>query len=197
MFLLYEELPRNVDLSGVKYELNLAFDSVLYALKAISDPDLTDKDKLESFLNILIIGHLPSEDVWLDLYDQVINLLSDASPETAVPTDLNGNPIKIKSNQPNIKTYDSDFDAQMIYAAFKQAYGIDLIDQQGKLHWYKYQALLNALPENTMFYQVRNIRNTNLSDIKDKEQRHTMAKLKEQVALPDEYVEKEGDMSGS
>lgn len=51
---------------------------------------------------------------------------------------------------------DFDVDADYIYAAFMQAYGIDLIDTD--LHWHKFLALLNALPSDTIMAQIMGIR---------------------------------------
>jgi len=35
-----------------------------------------------------------------------------------------------------------------------QAYGIDLIDEQGKLHWLKFRALLHGLPTETRLMEI-------------------------------------------
>ncbi len=39
-----------------------------------------------------------------------------------------------------------------------QAYNIDLIEEQGKLHWKKFNALLSGLPDGTKFVEVMKIR---------------------------------------
>lgn len=70
---------------------------------------------------------------------------------------------------------DFDIDADYIYAAFMQAYGIDLIDSD--LHWHKFSALLNALPSDTIMAQIMGFRGYNG---KDKE----MNKNKSRWALP-------------
>lgn len=56
------------------------------------------------------------------------------------------------------KSLDYIQDAELIYAAFLQDYGIDLIDQQDKLHFLKFKALLNSLSEKTRLMQVVQIR---------------------------------------
>lgn len=47
-------------------------------------------------------------------------------------------------------------DADMIRAAFQQAYGIDLY--RDKLHWFRFSCLLSCLPENTRYSDVLSIR---------------------------------------
>jgi hypothetical protein len=48
-------------------------------------------------------------------------------------------------------------DGEYIYAAFKQAYNIDLVDVDG-LHWHKFKALFLSLPENTKMSEIMRLR---------------------------------------
>src|SRR5690606_1279593 len=54
--------------------------------------------------------------------------------------------------------YDLEKDAEYIYASFMHDYGIDLFEQQGKLHWRKFKALLVGLSDDSMFKRVVAIR---------------------------------------
>ena len=54
------------------------------------------------------------------------------------------------------KMTDFDQDADMIRAAFRQAYGIDLF--RAKLHWTEFTELLNNLPTGTRYADVLEIR---------------------------------------
>ena len=49
-------------------------------------------------------------------------------------------------------------DAALILAAFRQAYGIDLYHEQGRLHWLEFLALLSGIPQNTRLSEVMEIR---------------------------------------
>lgn len=49
-------------------------------------------------------------------------------------------------------------DAGRIYAGFIQAYGIDLYEQWGKMHWQTFCELLANLPSDTAFAEVVSIR---------------------------------------
>ena len=49
-------------------------------------------------------------------------------------------------------------DAFLIYAAFRQAYGIDLHAERGKMHFTEFVALFSALPEDTRLSKVMSVR---------------------------------------
>ena len=49
-------------------------------------------------------------------------------------------------------TLDYDIDADYIYAAFMQGYGIDLMEEG--LHWHKFLALWAALPDDTAMSKI-------------------------------------------
>lgn len=79
--------------------------------------------------------------------------------------------------------YDSDY----IFAGFKQAYGIDLMDEP--LHWHKFLALLMSLPEDTMMTKIIGYRSYNGNS---KTPGHAeYMRLKSEWSLPVEYTEEE------
>lgn len=51
---------------------------------------------------------------------------------------------------------DWDMDADYVYAAFMQAYGIDLVDAD--LHWHKFLALFHGLPADTYILKIMEYR---------------------------------------
>lgn len=57
--------------------------------------------------------------------------------------------------------YDFEQDDSLILAAFSQAYGIDL--EVATMHWWKFSALLVALPKDTLFMEIVGYR---VADIK-------------------------------
>ena len=189
MFHLYDDVPHSVKFKGVEYQLNLMFDVVLLAFSALSDQGMTPEDRLETFLSILVKGRLPAVGSWPELFDVLLELLNPTKPK-AQQYDINGDPIEPPDKKKSL-SFDFDVDADLIYAAFWQTYGIDLVKQRGKLHWYSFKALLNGLPDDTLFTKVRQIRQTDLSKIKDKEQKREMRRMKREVALPDEGDQRE------
>ena len=85
--------------------------------------------------------------------------------------------------------YDLEQDAEYIYASFLQDYGIDLFEQQGKLHWYQFKALLAGLSETTKFKRVLEIRQMPLPTGKNSgKHRAEVEKIKKAYALKNKAV---------
>src|SRR5690625_2519881 len=85
------------------------------------------------------------------------------------------------------KAHDLVQDAEYIYASFMHTYRIDLFEQQGKLHWKKFKALLNGLSEDSIFSRVVGIRNAELPSGKGmQKERERLRKLKQKFALEED-----------
>lgn len=188
MLSLFNSLPSDIHFNGESYPVDFSFNGVLYAFSVLKDPDLTDEDKAETFARLLV-NDIPAETDgvdWIEFFYVIQEALLPS--KKVVRYDQNGEVIK--SRPKKIKPdFDFDFDADELFSAFMQAYHIDLIEQQGKLHWFKFIALLRNLPEDTNFMQIRQIRSTDLSEIKDKERKKAIRKAKKEVALPDDEEE--------
>ncbi len=72
-------------------------------------------------------------------------------------------------------------DADVIFAAFRQVYGIDLTKED--LHWYVFCALFSALSEDNAFLTLIRLRTMDETAIKNPERRRKVQKLKEKVRL--------------
>lgn len=186
MFRLDEKFTDEIYVEDTVYQLDLSFDLVLTAFRALKDKEMTFYDRLQTYLELLIIGDIPEIEFWIPAYD-AINQLVMTEQTTGVRYDLNGDPMP-SPNSSKESDFDFEVDAKYIFAAFMQAYGIDLIEVQGKLHWTKFVALLNALPSDTVFRQIRQIRSTDLSKIKDKDQRELIRIQQNEFALPDTEI---------
>ena len=85
------------------------------------------------------------------------------------------------------KAFDLAQDAEFIYASFMHTYQIDLFEQQGKLHWKKFKALLNGLSEDSIFSRVVGIRTAELPSGKGmQKERERLRKLKQKFALEED-----------
>lgn len=80
-------------------------------------------------------------------------------------------------------TLDYHCDAAYVLGAFQQAYGIDLTTD--KVHWWRFMALMQALPQETALSQILQIRTTDTSEM-DPATRQRYEAAKEQYALPPE-----------
>lgn len=90
----------------------------------------------------------------------------------------------VKRGKGDAKTsYNFLHDAELIYAAFMSQYGIDLSRED--MHWYKFRALFKGLKSDNKISEVMQLREMNLSEIKDSDVRRKYQKLKKFWELPD------------
>lgn len=75
-------------------------------------------------------------------------------------------------------------DGPLLWAAFLQAYGIDLHDPALSLHWWEFMALVQALPESCRICAIIDYRTHDLADL-PKETRKQYEQLRRIYALPD------------
>lgn len=196
MFKLNDPLDDCITVNGIEHRLNMAFDNVMDALEALADKEMTEIDRIDVFLEIMV-GESANDfelETKLNMVNDVIECIN-SEPIESQPVDLDGNPMP-HPKRDGEQLVSFLFDAKYIYAAFVQAYNIDLIEQQGSLHWAKFSALLNALPDDTLMRQIIDIRKTDLSEIKDKDEKKRIKKLKQQFSLENKFDEEGGDMYG-
>lgn len=79
------------------------------------------------------------------------------------------------------KIYSFSQDANTIYAAFYEKYGIDLCDTD--MHWYKFCALFAGLADDNPFKTLIKIRTTDESEIKNTKARRRIKELKAKYGL--------------
>lgn len=87
-----------------------------------------------------------------------------------------------RSKQPK-RIYDFESDDSYIYAAFMTQYGIDLNSIE-YLHWWKFQALFSSLNSTQKISEIMSYRATDISKIKNKQEKERIATLKAVYALP-------------
>lgn len=106
--------------------------------------------------------------------------------EAAMEFYLSENATPKKRSRQTAKAIDLVLDGDYITAAFQQAYGIDLT--QGDMHWHRFKALLNGLPESTVLSRIMGYRTYERKKV-DRETE--MMRLREEWALPDEVSERQ------
>lgn len=83
-----------------------------------------------------------------------------------------------KRNKDIAYDYDEDFD--LICAAFKQQYNLDIRSEE--MHWFEYKALFDGLTKETQFVKIVGYRTTDIDKL-PKEQRQQYRELKEMYAI--------------
>lgn len=182
---LNDPLKNTIDIEGKSYEVNMAFDVVLDVLDVLSDKRLFPENKIEIIIKLFFGTDTDLPPVyWLSVWKRVKEEWIDGPSKQPIEYDILGNPMPQKHNA---RTIDFEYDAKYIYASFRQI-GINLFEEQGKMHWEEFQALLEALPENTIIQRIRDIRSQEYTGLSSK-QKAKLRELKKRYALPGEEVE--------
>lgn len=158
---LYGELPYSVDLDGKTYPIRPEWPNVLAAIDVMNDEELTDAMQVETALGLLVAGSCP-------LSARLLKAIFET---------LNPDPKPHKE-----KVMDFRQDWALIYAGFRQAYGIDLFAEQD-MHWMQFVALLQGLPNSTMLSRVMEIRTMKVPAKASAEYRARISQLKAEYAL--------------
>ncbi len=157
------------------YTVNPSYDIVLDLQKMYGDSRLNDVDKINTALRMLIVRpkriHMSTNqkmNLLQAIYDQCIQIPERHSP---------------KNQQ---KVFDFEFDGEYIYSSFMEDYGIDLIEQRGKLHWKKFLALFQGLSEKTKIREVMKIRSMEIPQLNrhNRKEIQSIMELKSYYALP-------------
>ncbi|NBA12209.1 Gp15 family bacteriophage protein [Weissella confusa] len=195
---LNETLNDYVEFNGVEYSLNLSFDNVIDVFDTLNDASLDESERILMSLGILIgfdeVSAMYEQSGPVGLSELFVEIFNDhirsgtSSIDDSDMYDIDGNLMPTAAAFQK-KTYDLDVDSDAIYSSFMQVYGLDLIEQQGKLHWQKFNALLAGLPDNTRLMQIIQIREWKPEKGDSSEHKAKMKKLQREYRLPDDDVE--------
>ena len=194
---LSRKLTDKLVIDDEEYALDLSFDNVLRLFEMWRDENVPEFVKPHFGIRILTGETLEDftveemSEVFNEVFEEHISL--STVEDNHVEYDLAGNPMKTTASDKGQERapYDIRYDGDYIYASFLQAYGIDLFDVQGKLHWKKFNALLSGLPEGTKFMEVVKIRKWKPQKGDSSEYKEEMRRLQKDYALPYEIVEEE------
>ena len=173
MNILLDELPQEIEVCGKKYPINTDFKVWIRF-----EETLFSGNPMDAFTGIILSCMQKNDDLILPpSLKETIKALCDFyfcredSKETK------------SSCARGKRIYSFSHDAELIYAAFMQQYGIDLT--KCSMHWWKFRALFLALSGDLKICSVMKIRSLNLSDVPSGNARSRLAKLKRIYALPD------------
>lgn len=185
MSLLTEYPSRWVRYGGHQIRMCCSYDNVLEVQRLYRDAGLSDIEKVDQAL-VMLTGS-PFQ-LWLMGEGDKIQLLNKIYEEQIrIP--------KKPSVGKQIRSFDFDLDAEYIYASFLQDYGMDLVREQGKLHWKQFVALFQGLTSKTKIKEIMRIRAMDVPEPTGHNQKEiqNIMELKSYYALP---VEGGGGQSG-
>lgn len=118
-------LPESIEVEGGLYYIQTSFKYWLRFLELLENKDTPPKD-----FDFMYKSKKPSNRL-----DGLLALVQFGNPPQILP--------RIQKGEAGEKVIDYTIDADYIYAAFLEQYGIDLVTSN--MHWYKFQALFRGL----------------------------------------------------
>lgn len=193
MFDISKKMDDKLILKEKEYQLFLSFDRVLWVFdmwgKEYIPPELKPKlalAKLTSDESFKDMDAMDAMKLYQEVFDKHIKVIK--AIDEVDRYDIEGN---VLPKRPNNGSDDGEeplfsvkYDGEYIFSSFMQAYHIDLIEEQGKLHWQKFNALLSGLPEGTKLVEVMKIRAWRPSKGESTKEKQRMRELQEEYALP-------------
>lgn len=160
---------------GKEYRLDLAYDTVLNVQRMLREQLL---DGGEMLVEALRMFGIPDREILTFSWGAREELLKQIFQEK-----IQGRPRPKVGVQKRL--FDFEDDGEYIYASFLADYGIDLIDQRGKLSWSRFLALFEGLTSKTKIKEVMRIRDMDLPKPNGKNQKeiHELMQLKAYYAL--------------
>ena len=176
MGFLTEYQTSTVMLGKKRFLVNPAFDTVLEVQHLFAEEELTDHDKVEQALKMFVINDRRMRGMGINAKVELLNEIYRQCINTR----------KHPPSRKNIRVLDFEYDGEYIYSSFMLDYGIDLIDEQGRLPWKKFIALFQGLSENTKIREVMRIRSMDIPKPtgKNGKQIQEIMDLKSYYALP-------------
>ena len=176
--LLYEPLPNSIHADGEDYGILTDFREWLRFADMIADKELTIAEKV--WLSAEWLDNPPAV-ITQELVQAIFRFfrlweLIPGPKEQRNDEEPNDEPIR----KPPV--FDWKIDARYLLGDFRHYYGIDLLTAE--LHWWEFQALFTALPDESMCSKRIAYRSTDLGKIKDNTERQRIARIQRQIALP-------------
>lgn len=170
MNILFEEFPDSVCVNEENYPIETDFREWIRFIQLVEDDEVPWQIKCQLMMQWYTDG-MPDD---LEGAVQALGDFLAMKPENAEEEEVSGSASK--------QLYSFEQDAECIYSAFREVYGINL-QTISYMHWWEFQTLFIGLPEKTDIKQRIMYRNTDLRDIKDKDERKRIQKIQRAISL--------------
>lgn len=178
------DLPTELDVQGVMYEIRSDYRPILDIIEAMNDPDLSDQDRAYIALDIFFPGfdEMPPEH-----YEEAIRLCCWF---------INGGEEERKKKGPTLMSWEQDF--KIIVAPINRVFGNDIRSvpydyekNTGGVHWWTVLGCFNEIGD-CLFAQVVGIRDKKARGKKlDKQDQEFYRKNRDLVDLKQKYTAEE------
>lgn len=178
MNLFYEDYPTAIEVEGEEIPILTDFRSYVQLADMLKDADITSIEKFQ-----LIKQYFKEEPAD---FKKAIDALMDFVTMAKLPrcgAGKEGNDDDNKDDIPKKEVYSFSIDYPFIFSAFLREYGIN-IRTIPYMHWWEYCLLFEGLSEESEIKQRIMYRNTDLNEIKDKDERKRVEKIQRLIRLP-------------
>lgn len=166
--------PYYAEIDNKQHKINTDYRVALACFEAINDEDITDIERPYALIGLLFGEETEIYDIEAAM--RIIKQYLQCGKED-------------NENNETIKDLDFEYDKDLINASFMADYQIDL--EETKMHWWKFCSLISGLTDKSILNRVRDIRNLDISDIKDTRTRQQIIKQKQRVAIPIKHTKQE------
>lgn len=204
---LIEKPVDEIEINDHKYKVNFAFNNVIKCYDLLDPEKVTENILLAVF--VMLVPDVDPKELTKKEALEYLALLMDYINYHPYGQEISTDNVTQSEGDQDFfdddliddtpdKYYDFKQDAGAIYASFKIYAGIDLYDQIDQLHWDKFQALLMALPEKSMFKQIVSIRQKQLTvdESKDAQYVSSVMQQKQYYALKTSRYERNKTIYG-
>ena len=180
MNILIDELPYTVTVAGQQIPINTDYRTGIFFEQCLNDLTLTDDEKLTQVLELYygegLIPLLTNIETVQEAIQGIMWFYRCGAEETAEE-----NTEDHSSEKDPLFSYEHD--AAYIYAAFIEAYNIDLA--KNRLHWWQFRALFLGLPDTVQFSKIMGYRAMEIPAKMPKAQKKFYQRMKRIYKLPD------------
>lgn len=169
--------PTKMEANGNIYNINSDFRIALACLRALNDSEISDTERFYAIETLLLGSDVREEDE-LIIKDKIALYLRCGKEENISDEEVD-------------MDYIQDYDE--ITTSIRSCYFNLDVEKMDYLHWWEFNKLIKGLSSDCLLNRIRDIRNIDLRDIKDKKEREKIIKAKKQVALKKQQPKQNDD----
>lgn len=179
MNILLDDLPCAVTVAGREIPINTDYRTGILFEQVLQDPDMPDDEKLDTVLKLyygdMIFPLLSDMDTVQEALNGIMWFYRCGVDETGYETEGGSSGKK--------PPFSYEHDAGYIYAAFLEAYRIDLT--KNRLHWWQFRALFLGLPETVLFCKIMGYRTMEIPAKTPSAQKRFYQRMKQIYKIPE------------
>ena len=158
------DYPEFISIDGIEYPINTDFRVAIECLNIVDDDEINDFERAIAVSVLLFGENVPICEKTIELATKYLQCGETTETQVSRKKDM-----------------DFEQDKPFIYASFMSDYKIDL--SSINMHWWQFCDLISGLTEYSVLNRIREIRNYDLSEVKDPKSRNKIIEAQERFAL--------------